>query len=124
QGVGALIVDKTLELAPLLHGGGQERGLRGGTENVAGIVGFGMAAELAATELEQRCVHMRELRDNLEAFLKRLPGVVIFAEQADRVPNTVQIGVPGTDGETLLMTLDRGGIAVSIGSACASGKSE
>jgi len=124
QGVGALIVDKTLELAPLLHGGGQERGLRGGTENVAGIVGFGMAAELAATELEQRCVHMRELRDHLEAFLKRLPGVVIFAEQADRVPNTVQIGVPGIDGETLLMTLDRRGIAVSSGSACASGKSE
>lgn len=124
QGVGALVVDKALELAPLLHGGGQERGLRGGTENVAGIVGFGMAAELAATELERRRVHMRELRDRLETFLKRLPGVVIFAEQAERVPNTVQIGVPGIDGETLLMALDRHGIAVSSGSACASGKSE
>lgn len=124
QGVGALVVDKSLEIEPLLHGGGQERNLRGGTENVAGIVGFGAAAELAAAELEQRRAHMLELRRCLEDFLRRLSGVVIFADRAERVPNTVQIGMPGIDGETLLMALDRRGIAVSSGSACASGKKE
>lgn len=124
QGVGALVVDKSLELEPLLHGGGQEGGLRGGTENVAGIVGFGAAAELAGAELEQRRAHMLGLRSVLEEFLQQQSGVVVFAGQAERLPNTVQIGVPGIDGETLLMALDRKGFAVSSGSACASGKTE
>ncbi|MEQ6342791.1 MAG: cysteine desulfurase [Gammaproteobacteria bacterium] len=124
KGVGALIVDKTLELEPLLHGGGHEMGRRGGTENVAGIVGFGAAAELALNELAVRSAHLYRLRDLLEAGLRELPGVVIFAERVERLPNTVLIGVPGIDGEALLMNLDRKGIAVSSGSACASGSGE
>lgn len=124
KGVGALIVDKSLELEPLLHGGGHEMGRRGGTENVAGIVGFGAAAELALNELAVRSAHLRKLRDLLEAGLRELPGAVIFAERAERLPNTVLIGVPGIDGEALLMSLDRKGIAVSSGSACASGSGE
>jgi cysteine desulfurase len=123
-GVGALVVDKRLELQPLLHGGGHEKGLRAGTENVAGIVGFGAAAELAQRELESRNQHLRALRDRLEACLHTLPGVVIFGEHAERVSNTVQIGVPGIDSEALLMQLDRYGIAVSSGSACSSDSTE
>lgn len=124
KGVGALIVDKTLELEPLLHGGGHEMGRRGGTENVAGIVGFGAAAALALSELAVRSAHLRKLRDLLEASLRELSDVVIFAERVERLPNTVLIGVPGIDGEALLMNLDRKGIAVSSGSACASGSGE
>ncbi|MFQ5642197.1 MAG: cysteine desulfurase family protein [Thiogranum sp.] len=124
QGVGALIVDKSLELMPIVYGGGQEKGLRAGTENVAGIVGFGVAAELARTQLEQRSTHTRGLRDRLEQGLARYAEITVFAREAERLPNTVQLAVAGIDGETLLMQLDRAGIAVSSGSACASGKSE
>jgi cysteine desulfurase len=124
RGIGALLLDKTLELEPLLHGGGQEKGLRGGTENLAAIVGFGKAAELAAAELAQRTAHTRALRERLEAGLRALPGVVIFGDGAERLPNTVQFGTPGFESETLLMALDRKGIAVSSGSACHSGKTE
>jgi cysteine desulfurase len=122
KGVGALIIDKSLELEPVIYGGGQERARRGGTENVAGIVGFGAAAELAQQELNERVAHMLALREVLEQGLQRLPGVVMFAADAVRLPNTIQIAVPGFDGETLLMQLDREGVAVSSGSACASGK--
>jgi cysteine desulfurase len=124
RGVGALVLDKTLELEPQQHGGGQEKGLRGGTENLAAIVGFGKAAELAAAERAQRAAHMRALREQLEAGLRTLPGVVIFGDGAERLPNTVQFGTPGFESETLLMALDRKGIAVSSGSACHSGKTE
>jgi len=124
KGVGALIVDKSLQLAPLIYGGGQEKGLRAGTENVAGIVGFGVAAELAKTLLEQRAAHTRGLRDRLEQGLACYAEITVFAGNADRLPNTVQLAVAGIDGETLLMQLDRAGIAVSSGSACASGKNE
>jgi cysteine desulfurase len=123
KGVGALIVDKSLELAPLMVGGGQERGFRAGTENVAGIVGFGVAAELAGTQLAERAAHTRRLRDRLETWLARYPEIGVFAEHAERLPNTVQLAIAGIDGETLLMQLDRVGIAVSSGSACSSGKS-
>ncbi len=124
KGVGALIVDKSLELAPLIYGGGQERGLRAGTENVAGIAGFGVAAELAKTQLERCAAHMRSLRDRLERGLARYTEITLFAREAERLPNTVQLAVAGIDGETLLMQLDRTGIAVSSGSACASGSNE
>lgn len=124
KGVGALIVDKSLELAPLIYGGGQEKGMRAGTENVAGIVGFGVAAELAKAQLEQRATHTRGLRDRLEQGLARYAEVTVFAGKADRLSNTVQLAVAGIDGETLLMQLDRIGIAVSSGSACASGKNQ
>ena len=124
KGVGALIIDKSLELEPVICGGGQERGRRGGTENVAGIVGFGAAAELAQHELSSRVASMLSLREMLERGLRNLQGVIMFAVDAARLPNTIQIAVPGFDGETLLMQLDRDGLAVSSGSACASGKAE
>ena len=122
KGVGALIVGRDVELQPLLHGGGHERGLRAGTENVAGIVGFGMAAELAHAEVAGRAVHSLELRRHLERRLhQELPELVIVAEQAERLGNTVMILVPGIEGETVLMYLDQAGIAVSSGSACSAG---
>jgi len=121
KGVGALIVDKALDLEPLLHGGGHEMERRAGTENVAGIVGFGAAALLAHEELASRASHLKTLRGALEQRLRALPGIVVFAAQAPRVANTVLIGVPAIEGETLLMELDRHGIAVSSGSACTSG---
>jgi len=124
KGVGALIVDPSVPLEPLLHGGGQERGWRGGTENVAAIVGFGKAAELARSELTVRRKHLLALRDQLEAGLGLLPGVTIFARHSERLPNTVQFSLAGIDGEALVMALDRRGIAVSSGSACASGAGE
>jgi cysteine desulfurase len=124
KGAGALIVDKALELEPLLYGGGQERGLRAGTENIAAIVGFGVAAELAGETRETEAVRQAGLRDYLQAGLKSHAQITVFAESAQRLPNTLQFAVAGLDGETLLMQLDKAGIAVSSGSACASGKSE
>jgi cysteine desulfurase len=122
KGVGALIVDNALELSPLLLGGGQERGLRAGTENLAAIVGFGAAAELAMTQLTACAARARRLRDRLESGLAAYPEISVFAKNTQRLPNTVQLAVAGIDGETLLMQLDRAGIAVSSGSACSSGK--
>jgi len=124
KGIGALAVKSHVELAPQLHGGPQERGMRGGTENVPAIVGFGTAAEIAMHELAQRAAHMRALRDRVEAGLRGLPGIEVFAQKSERVPNTVQFALHGYDGEALLMQLDRKGFAVSSGSACASGKGE
>ncbi|HWP94511.1 MAG TPA: cysteine desulfurase family protein [Gammaproteobacteria bacterium] len=121
KGVGALIFDRALDIAPLIAGGGHEHGLRAGTENLAGIVGFGAAAEFARAELAQRAAHARALRDRLEAALAGRPGIVLFARSAERVPNTLQLGVVGIDGETVQMGLDRKGFAVSTGSACHSG---
>ena len=123
-GAGALIIDKQLPLSKTQFGGAQEKNLRAGTENVAAIVGFGKAAELALANLQETSVHLRTLRDALEGKLKRIDTIKIFAEQAERLPNTVQFGVQGFDGETLLMQLDRKAIAVSSGSACSSGKTE
>lgn len=125
KGVGALVVDKALDLTPLLHGGGQEKGRRGGTENLAAIVGFGKAAELAATELNHRAANMRQLRERFEAQLKqKVPTAVVFAEQAPRLPNTTFLALPGIEGETLLMGLDSKGLAVSSGAACGSSHNE
>jgi cysteine desulfurase len=124
KGAGALAVDSAVELDPLLEGGGQERGLRSGTENVAALVGFGKAAELALAELETRRARWLALRQRLETGLARLPGTTLFAPNAPRLPNTLQFGLAGIDGEALLMALDRKGIAVSSGSACASGAGE
>ena len=124
KGVGALVVDKALDIPPLLFGGGHEKGWRSGTENVAGIVGFGMAAELARQQLQQRQQHMLALRRYLESALKTINGVTIISEQAERLPNTVLIAIPGIEGETLLMNMDARGLALSSGSACASGDTE
>ncbi len=124
KGVGALIVDSKLDVRPMLVGGGQERGLRSGTENVAAIVGFGMAAELAIAERERRSGQSVALRGYLEERLRRMPEVTVFGHDAERLPNTVCLAIPGIDGETLLMELDRAGIEVSSGSACDSHKAQ
>ncbi len=123
-GVGALVIDKRLPITKIQFGGSQEKNLRAGTENVPAIVGFGKAAELAISELHERSMHQRLLREALEKGLKKLAAVTIFAEKAERLSNTVQFGVAGFSGETLLMQLDRKAIAVSSGSACTSGKTE
>jgi len=124
KGCGALVFEKSVEIKPVLLGGGQEQGFRAGTENVAAIVGFGKAAELAKTELAERHAYLLKLRKLLEHGLGAIPGLTIFAEQAERLPNTVQMGIHGIDGEMLLMQLDQKNIAVSSGSACASGQRE
>lgn len=119
QGIGALIVDKRIDILPLLHGGGQEKGRRSGTENMAAIVGFGAACEL----LNSRPRMDKNLCDALEAGLHEL-GAVIFGAQAERVSNTTFFAIPGIDGETLVMALDRAGYAVASGSACSSDSSD
>lgn len=124
MGMGALIVDKRVPLQAMMHGGSQENALRAGTENVPAIVGFGQAAELALQSLEPRNVKAMQLREQLEQGLDSIEAAVIFSRNSERLPNTVQFGIAGFDGETLLMQLDRRGYAVSSGSACTSGKAE
>ncbi len=124
KGGGALIVDKSVSISPLLLGGGQEQNYRSGTENVAAIVGFGKAAELAKAELDARQTRMLSLRTMLENKLAQFSKVTIFAQNAPRLPNTVLFGVDGIDGELILLKLDQKGICLSSGSACASGASE
>ena len=123
QGVGALIKrSSALHLAePLLRGGGQERGGRAGTEDVAGIAGFGAAAASAMLTLEADAERMRFLRDRLEKGLSGGP-TVIFGRRVERLPNTSLFAVPGMRAETALINLDLDGFAVSSGSACSSGK--
>lgn len=119
KGAGALIVDKRLELQPLIAGGGHERGLRSGTENVAAIVGFGLAAELAITGMTARTAALAALRERLESGLAQL-GAQIFASHTERLPNTSYFAFEGFDGETLVGKLDRAGFAVAAGAACSS----
>jgi cysteine desulfurase len=122
QGVGALVVSDGIAMRPLLVGGGQERGRRAGTENVAGIAGFGAAAALAASDLPQMRALAR-LRDATEARLRSVaPEAVVFGATAERLPNTMCVAMPGVAAETQVMALDLAGIAVSAGSACSSGK--
>jgi cysteine desulfurase len=123
QGAGALILDKRVDIQPLLYGGGQEKGLRSGSENLAAIVGFGAACELVSRELIQRVGNVRQLRDRLEVGLKQL-GAVIFGNQAERLANTSFFAFPNIEGETLVMALDRKGFAVASGSACSSDSTE
>lgn len=124
QGVGALVLGQCGETPTLLKGGGQEKKTRAGTENVAGIAGFGLAASLAQEGLSNAPAIAR-LRDFLEAELAHLyPGLCIYGQKAMRLPNTSLFTVPGAKAETLLMGLDLAGFCVSNGSACASGKVE
>jgi len=122
-GVGALIVDKRIELAPLVAGGGQERNLRSGTENVMAIVGFGAACELIVSYREARSRQIAALQAVLEAGLVGL-GARIFSAGAPRLVNTSFFAIPGVDGETLVGRLDRAGFAVASGSACSSAHPE
>lgn len=123
QGAAALILDKRLDVQPLLNGGGQERGLRSGTENIAAIIGFGMACELAANNVKQFARHTQQLRDQFEQGLQSL-GVTLFSHKVARIPNTSFFAVSGIEGETLVMALDRKGFAVASGSACSSDSTE
>jgi len=125
KGVGALIVRRDTPWEPLFRGSGHERGRRGGTENLAGIVGFGIAAELAMRDLAAESVRLAGLRDRLEAALRRAaPDAVIHGAAAPRLPNTTNVSIPGARSDHLLMALDARGIAVSAGAACASGAVE
>jgi len=125
KGAGALVAARP-ELsvgAPLLRGGGQERGARAGTENVAAIAGFGAAAALAAGEQAVEAVRLAGLRDALaERVRAAAPDAAIFGEAAPRLPNTLCVAVPGVPAATLVIALDLAGVAVSAGSACSSGK--
>jgi cysteine desulfurase len=118
------VVREGTTVEPLLKGGSQERRHRAGTENVAGIAGFGVAAELAAAELAKAGA-MAALRDELEAgALSIAPNAVVLSARVERLPNTSCIAVPGVKAETLVIGLDLAGVAVSSGSACSSGKVE
>ncbi len=119
KGVGALIVPDRAPYRALHHGGPQESGRRGGTENVAGLVGFGVAASLAQAELQRRAREVEDLRSRLErAVLESVSGAYINGNGACRIPNTTNIGFPGVDSDTLVAALDADGICVSAGSAC------
>ena len=122
-GAGALVLDKRIDIQPLLYGGGQERGLRSGTENVAAIVGFGKACELATSNLTAFDMHTESLCKQLEAGLNKL-NAIIFGQNGLRVPNTSFFAFRNLDGETLVTALDKAGFAVASGSACSSDSGE
>jgi cysteine desulfurase len=121
KGIGALFVRGGTELVALTHGGGQERDLRPGTENLGGAVALGVAAELAAREQESEARRLAKLRDQVERALRSLPEVYVNGDGAERAPHIVNLGLVGVDQEALLVSLDLEGIAVSSGSACQSG---
>jgi cysteine desulfurase len=122
KGIGALFIRRGTSIEPLMHGGTQDRGRRPGTENVAAAVGLARAAELILAEWEANCARLRSLRDRLEAgILERIPDAVVHGRGAERAPHILNLSVPGTDSESLLMALDLRGIAASGGSACQSG---
>ena len=123
KGAGALVLaDGLTGLEPLLRGGGQELSRRAGTENVAGVAGFGAAAAAAMSALESDAKRLENLRNRLESGLRQTPGMIVFSEDAPRLPNTTLFTVPGMRAETAVIAFDLAGIAVSSGSACSSGK--
>ncbi|AFJ01490.1 Cysteine desulfurase [Methylophaga frappieri] len=122
KGIGALIVDNQLDWPGYVLGGGQENDKRSGTENVAAIAGFGVAADYVRNQLESYQRHCLALRHQLEQGLKSLAGATIFAEESERLPNTVFFSLAGFDADTLLMALDKYGFSVASGSACGTGR--
>jgi cysteine desulfurase len=125
KGVGALYVRSGTRLRQLLYGGHHQRGFRAGTENVAGIVGLGKAAELARNSLERDAQHVSALRDKLErGLLERVPQIRVNGGLAPRTPNTTNIMFAGIEGEALVIALDLNGLACSVGAACSSGAVE
>ena len=125
KGIGALIVRDRKAVEAIIHGGGQQFGIRPGTENVAGAVALGRAAELAAVEQEAKAARLGRLRDELAVRLREaVPDLVWAAERAPRAPHVLNIMVPGADSEALLMHLDLQGVAASSGSACSTGAVE
>jgi cysteine desulfurase len=121
QGVGALYVREGVSLEPIIYGGGQERGLRSGTQNVAGIAGLGTAARLAREEMDDRVAHERTLRDRVMAGIEALPDVFVNGHRERRLSNNVHLTVSGVEAESLVLFLDSLGYAIGSGSACSSG---
>lgn len=119
KGAAALIIDKRLLLKPLIHGGGHENGLRSGTENVAAIVGFGVACELAKARMNELSARLTGLRDYLERGLLEM-GATVFGLGAPRLSNTCYFALPEIEGDTLVVRLDKAGFAVASGAACSS----
>ena len=125
KGVGALWIRRGLRLLPVLTGGKHERSRRAGTENVAGIVGMGVAATLAAAKIDEEAKRISTLRDRLEeGVLRVVPGTIVNGARSPRVPNTTNISFDRIEAESLLIALDLEGVAVSTGSACSSGTLE
>ncbi len=125
KGVGLLFARRGTRFHPLVYGGSQERGLRPGTEDVAGAVGFAVAAELAAGDREAQMARLGAMRDRLEAGLRAaIPGLVVNAAATERLPTHLNVCIPGVDSGTLVPALDMEGIAASGGSACTSGAAE
>jgi cysteine desulfurase len=122
KGVGAVVLGEDVQVEALLRGGGQEFGRRAGTENVAGIAAFGAATEAAMTALAPAAQRLQFLRERLEKGLMQTAGMIVFSVGAPRLPNTTLFTVPGLKAETAVIGFDLGGIAVSSGSACSSGK--
>jgi cysteine desulfurase len=121
KGIGALYVRRGTRIAPFMHGGGQERGLRASTENVPGIVGFGKAVELAQKELGAEAKHLTALRDRLiHELSERITQIHLNGHPSQRLPNNVNVGIEFVEGEAMAISLDLEGIAVSTGSACSS----
>lgn len=123
KGAAALVIDKRLQLRPIIHGGGHEQGLRSGTENVPAIVGFGAACVLAAERARDLAPRLEAMRARLEQGLHEM-GAVIFGEHAPRIPNTTYFAFKGILGETLVIELDKAGYAVAPGAACSSANPE
>jgi cysteine desulfurase len=122
KGAGFLVVGEHAKLMPQILGGEQEGGLRGGTQNVAGILGMAKAAELALAELEEESLRLGLLRDQLQIqLLQRMPGLKVNSASAPRVPNTLSVLLPGIESDLMIMRLDQEGVMVSAGSACAAG---
>lgn len=122
KGIGAMFIRRGTPLEPLMHGGSQDRGRRPGTENVAMAVGLACAAELAVAEREHEWAKLEAMRNRLEdAILARIPDAVVHGRGGRRAPHILNVSVPGTDSESLLMALDLRGVACSAGSACQSG---
>ena len=121
QGIGALYVREGVSLEPIVYGGGQEKGLRSGTENVAGIAGLGEAARLAGEEMDDRVAHERDLRDRIMVAMAEIPDVSVNGHSERRLSNNVHLTVAGVEAESLVLYLDSLGYAIGSGSACSSG---
>jgi cysteine desulfurase len=121
KGVGALYVKDGIRIEPLIHGGGQEKGLRSGTENMPGIVGFGKAAEIAKQEMQIHLQKLTKLRDRfIEGLIGQLPYSFLNGHPTKRLPDNVSVRYSFIEGESMLLSLEMNGILVSSGSACAS----
>jgi cysteine desulfurase len=122
KGIGALYIRKAAPISPLIHGGHQEDGIRAGTYNNPGILGFGKAAEIALNQVDAYGARLRPLRNRLrDGLLEKIPNIKINGHPVDVLPNTLNVSFPGAEGEAILLSMDLAGIEASTGSACASG---